>query len=81
MTNSEKLLEKIRNKKIVDIVSTADYHTRTDDHEIGIECGDHDSDGGERVLLLDDGSCICVWSSEWGGLEWFPPKGGENKND
>jgi len=64
--------KRVAGKKVVKIVQGGSLHSRTDDGGVALECGDEDGGDGEAVILLDDGSSICVWASEWGGMAWFP---------
>jgi len=56
----EEIKKKIVGKKIVDIVVDGEYEVNS----YGIEC-----DMGEVYLVLEDGTIISAWNSEWGGIE------------
>ena len=56
----EEIKKKIVGKKIVDIVVDGEYEVRGN----LLEC-----DMGEVYLVLEDGTIISAWNSEWGGIE------------
>ena len=78
--STKALIEKLIGKSIVGIDDSCEV-SQTDRGGITMWCGDADrnsnpdEDGGAKVLLLSDGSRLVAWSSEWGGLTWYPKSG------
>ena len=63
----EAFKKKIIGKKIVDIIVEPYWEPYYD--EKNIEC-----DAGDIYLVLDDGTKLRIWNSEWGGIEIQTPQ-------
>ena len=62
MINTTKIAERLKGRKIVDVV--IDYHIEDDDNKNDFL----EVDGEECYIVLDNGEVIKCWNSEWGGL-------------